>query len=112
MAEQYFGYVRLYRDVDSEEKSIDEDLKKLSKFIKHRAEKIKNIEYCIVTYMDKKNIDGIIVVIGKDKEVVEREIDLILGFIDSSLTSIFGEKIGERYKNKIKNIPIPYKQNF
>ncbi len=110
MAEQYYGYIRLYRDVDVEKRVVEDDLKRLSEFIKHRANTLKDVGYYILTYIDRGDVDGWVIVVGRDKNKVEHEIELILGFIESSLSSISGKKVNKPRTDKL--IPIPRTRNF
>jgi hypothetical protein len=104
-----YRFIRIYRDADVDDARIENDLKRLSEFIKHRSRMVKDISYYIVTYARKGESDGLIIVAGYDEEKIDREIDLIIGFIESSLESLTYKIIG-RGKNIL--LPVPVNRNF
>ena len=110
MKKQHYGYIRLYRVEDSSEEDVERDLHRLGEFIKHRARVNRDLSYYTVTYVDRSGVDGLVVVIGDDLDRVEREVELIIGFIEASLESIIAKKpIVHRVE---KSIPIPKTRNF
>ena len=110
MSSVKYRYIQLFRDVNSERSIIDSDLVKLGEFIRHRASVNKNISYYITTYMDNDDVNGYIIIAGENEDAVDNEAELVVSYIDSSLTSIFGKILGS--PKHFKNIPLPVARNF
>ncbi len=104
-----YRFLKLYRTVDTDQRIIEEELKKLGEFIKHRASQNKDISYYTLTYMSGKDIDGYIIIEGEESRV-EHEIELVIGFIESSLNNLSYKYI--KKAKKIKQLPIPRIGNF
>ncbi len=104
-----YSYLRLYRIIDSSEEIIKEELNKLGSFIKSRATINKDLSYIVITMVKNGRVDGIIAV-GGDREKVDREIEIIIGYIDSQLETVAAEKIG-RVKS-YEQLLIPIKRSF
>ena len=110
MDKEHYGFIELFRDVNASDNIVEQDLKKLSEFIRHRASKSKDIEYYTVTFMKRDNVSGFIIVKGVVKEKVDYEVELLEGFIESSLEAITARVIKKFKKNNI--LPIPITGNF
>lgn len=106
----FYYYIRLYRVSDSDRELVEREIRKLCEFVKHRSRIVRDVSYYTITYIDNGESDGLILVTGKREDVVTREVDVLIGFIDSSFETIRGEVIS-RVKNK-KLVPIPVSRNF
>ncbi len=95
--------------IDSSEEVVKEELNKLGSFIKSRAAINKDLSYIVITMVRKGRVDGIVAV-GGDREKVDREIEIIMGYIDSQLETVTAEKIG-RVKS-YEQLLIPIKKSF
>jgi hypothetical protein len=105
-----YVYLRLYRILDEPIERIKEELNELGEFIKTRAEQKRDITYITLTYISRKRVDGLITLAGEDFEELEKEREIILGYIESRLETITAEKID---KPKIReNLPIPTPPGF
>lgn len=105
-----YQYIRLYRVSDTDREIVEREISKLCEFIKHRSRLIKNISYYTVTYIDNGESDGLIIITSDKEEAVSREVDVVIGFIESSFETIRGEVI-DKVKNK-KVLLIPVSRNF
>jgi len=105
----YHGYIRIYRDVEQDNNIVETELRKLNEFIRYRSSMNKHLSYYIITYIDNGEVDGYIAVKG-DEDRVKQELELINGFIESSLTTLKGRVI-EKYSVK-HSLPIPGVRNF
>ncbi|WP_052833835.1 hypothetical protein [Staphylothermus marinus] len=103
-------YIRLYRVVDIEETEIEKDLRKLGEFIKQRSNNKKDITYITISFITKNNVDGLIILRGKDKEKIDVEAEIITDYIESSLKALAAKKI--KNPRNIELIPIPGLRNF
>jgi hypothetical protein len=111
MGKQYHtSYIRLYRVIDAEEEVIESELRRLGEFIKQRSGRKKNISYITLTMIDKERIDGLIIIRSNNKDLVEREAEIIVDYIDSNMETISARKI-ENPRN-IEAIPIPITRSF
>lgn len=106
----FYKYIRLYRVSDTDREIVEREIRKLCEFIRHRSRLIKNISYYTVTYIDKGESDGLIIVTSDREDIVDREIDVLIGFIESSFETIRGEIIN-KVKSK-KTLSIPISRNF
>lgn len=105
-----YRFLRLYRLVGYDKTIVEEELRKLVEFVKKRAGKNRDLSYIIVTMVSKSNVDGVIVLKGKDPGKLVKEIDVIKGFIDANLESISAEIIDE--KSATIMVPLPGKKRF
>ncbi|MEM0380754.1 MAG: hypothetical protein QXX35_01755 [Desulfurococcaceae archaeon] len=105
-----YYYIRLYRVSDVDKKIVENEIRKLCDFIKHRSRLIRNVSYYTVTYIDNGDSEGLIIVSGRDRETVSREADVLIGLIDSSFETLRAELV-DKVKNK-KLVPIPLFRNF
>jgi len=107
---EYYGFIKLLRDANANDDVVESDLKKLSEFLRFRATRSNDVEYYVVTMMKKSNSEGLIIVKSEDKDRVDYEIELLMGFIASSCTALEGVIInGNRVAT---NLPIPHTGNF
>ncbi len=107
--DRHYEYLRLYRVIDSPEQDVKAELDRLGSFIKSRASQNKELSYIVITLAQKNRVDGIVAV-GGEREKVERELEIILGFIDSELETITAERVG-RIKS-YEQLLIPLKRSF
>lgn len=105
-----YRFLRLYRLIGYDKIIIEEELKKLIEFIKKRASKNKDLSYITVTMVHKSDVDGVIVLEGRDPSKLVKEIEIIKGFIDANLESIGAEIIDEKSIATI--VPLPGKKRF
>lgn len=103
-------YIRLYRAVDVNEAEIEKDLRKLGEFIKQRSNSKKSIMYITITFIKKNDVDGLIVLRGKDKEKVELEAEILTDYIESNLETISAKKINN--PRNLESIPVPSLRSF
>jgi len=107
---EYYGFVKLLRDANAHDDVVESDLKKLSEFLRFRAARSKDVEYYVVTMVRKSNSEGVIIVKSENKDRVDYEIELLMGFIASSCTALEGTIIsGNRIAS---HLPIPHTGNF
>jgi len=83
-----YRYIRLYRLVDSDQRVTEEEVRKLADFIKHRASLNNKLSYYVITIAERNSTDGLVVISGVDENRVNYEVDLIVGFVESSLKTI------------------------
>ena len=100
-------YLRLYRVIDEPIEEVRRELNELGEFIKSRAEQKRDISYITLTFISGKRVDGLITLSGEDLEELEREREIILGFIDSRLEALTAEKIDKPGIGETLPIPKP-----
>ncbi len=105
-----YRFLRLYRLVGYDRMVVEEELKKLIEFIKKRASQNKDLSYITVTMVHKSDVDGVIVLEGKESSKLVKEIEIIKGFIDANLESIGAEIVDE--KSIATMVPIPGRRRF
>ncbi len=111
MSKQYHtSYIRLYRVIDVEEEIIESELRRLGEFIKQRSGRKKKISYITLTMIDKERVDGLIIIRSNDRDLVERETEIIIDYIDSNMKTISAEKISN--PKRVEAIPIPITRSF
>ena len=110
MRNYVYRYIRLYRDVEADKNILEDDLRKLCEFIRHRSSLSKNVSYYMISYAEKGSIDSLIIVSSDKEDRVVYEAELVLGFIESSLSSI-SAKLVKKVSNG-KQLLIPITRNF
>lgn len=104
-------YLRLFRLIDADRRTIELELTKLAEFIKHRSSCNKDLSYYTLTYVRKGSIDGFVIVESEDEEALAREVELIRGFIESNLSTIRATVVKSRSDGYL-NLPLPRGGNF
>ncbi|MET1160240.1 MAG: hypothetical protein ABWW65_04705 [Thermoprotei archaeon] len=99
-----YYYVELLRVVNTSLETLDDDLKKLCEYIRHRASLSKDVVFYVLNYAEKNNVGGLVIISGDDASRVKYEVDLLIGFIESSLSSIRARIIRPKH---VKTLPIP-----
>jgi len=109
---EYYGFIELLRDVDAPDNAVEQDLKRLAEFVRYRASRSKSVEYYIVTMMRKDVSEGLVIVKGVEKAYVDYEIELLLGFIESSCSALEGRVLNSITTKNTEYLPIPIIRNF
>jgi hypothetical protein len=106
----YISYIRLYRVIDADEEIIESELKNLGEFIKQRSSRKKNVSYITLTMINKEKVDGLIIIRSNDKNIVDREAEIIIDYVNSNMETISAEKISN--PGRIEAIPVPTTRSF
>ncbi|OYT40709.1 MAG: hypothetical protein B6U89_01340 [Desulfurococcales archaeon ex4484_58] len=106
----YYYHLRLYRIADVDIAIVEDELRRLGEFIKHRASLNRDISYYTLTFVKKNEVNGYIILGGRERDKIERELEIIMGFIESGFKSIVVKPV-KSIKSK-EALPIPLSRNF
>lgn len=96
----YESVLRLYRILGEDESVLNDELKKLSEVIKTRSQLNNDLEYLAVSKINHGDIEGVIVIRGKQDKVY-REAQLITTLIKSSFKAIDIEDLSNESLQRI-----------
>ena len=104
---EYYSFIRIFKEMDAESNSVDKELKKVIEFIKQRSSVKKNVSYYTITYIDKGNVDGLIIIKSKDEKSARLEVEIVKDYIVSSMEHLSAKVINKPRKYEIIKIPKP-----
>ncbi|WFO75613.1 DUF87 domain-containing protein [Desulfurococcaceae archaeon MEX13E-LK6-19] len=79
----HYKYIKIMKDAYAKEEEINKEISELMKFIHNRSKENSNVIYATLSYARKGNYEGYIVIISKSVEELEKERDIIKGFVKS-----------------------------
>ncbi len=83
-----YVYLRIERDKDSDLREVEKELMDLMKFLNARSTKNKQIIYVTLSYSHKGRYAGYIIVLGEDKDLINKEAEIISSYATAHYSSI------------------------
>jgi len=102
---EHYTFIRIFKEMNAENDSVDKELKKVIEFIKQRSSVKKNVSYYTITYIDRGDVDGLIVIKSKDEKSVRLEAEIIKDYIVSSMEHLSAKIIDKPRKHELIKIP-------